>query len=210
MKDFDLEKLERKNIYKVPENLFENIQGKVLSGINDFDLEKLERKNIYTIPENLFENIQENVLNNVLPAKKAPIFKLNLNWAYAAAASLALIFGMTFVLNNDDSKGKENSQATYAMNNQEPKTESELAYETLKSDLTSVENNNQITEDQNNKNSYVQDNGNGDEKTKSQIVKPVSKHNETQMNEYLESFTNSEISELASNSTQDVYLDLYN
>jgi hypothetical protein len=26
MKEFDLEKLERKNIYKVPENLFENIQ----------------------------------------------------------------------------------------------------------------------------------------------------------------------------------------
>jgi len=207
MKDFDLEKLERKNIYKVPENLFENIQGKVLSGLNDFDLEKLERKNIYTVPENLFENIQENVLNNVLPAKKAPIIKLN--WAYAAAASLALILGMTFVLNNDNSKDKENSQATFAVNNQEPKTESEIAYETLKSDLTSVENSNQTVENQNdNKNYYVQDNG--EEKTKVQTVKPVSKHNEAQMNEYLESFTNSEIAELASNSTQDVYLDLYN
>ncbi|MFC3160016.1 hypothetical protein ACFOEQ_17370 [Chryseobacterium arachidis] len=93
MKDFDLEKLERRNIYKVPDNLFENIQGRVLSGMNDFDLEKLERKNIYTIPENLFETVQENVMNKVLPAKKAPIFKLN--WAYAAAASLALIFGAT-------------------------------------------------------------------------------------------------------------------
>jgi len=208
MKDFDLEKLERKNIYKIPENLFENIQGKVLGGFNDFDLEKLERKNIYRIPGNLFENIQENVLNNVLPAKKVPIFKLN--WAYAAAASLALIFGVTFVLNNDDSKGKENSQETFAMNNQESKTESEIAYETLKSDLTSVENNNQTIENQNNKTSYVQDNSNGGEKMKSQTVKLVPKHNEAQMNEYLESFTNSEISELASNSTQDVYLDLYN
>jgi hypothetical protein len=207
MKDFDLEKLERKNIYKVPENLFENIQGKVLSGLNDFDLEKLERKNIYTVPENLFENIQENVLNNVLPAKKAPIFKLN--WGYAVAASLALIFGVTFVFNSDNSKVNEDSQATFAVNNQEPKTESEIAYETLKSDLTSVENNNQTVENQNdNKNYYVQDNGK--EKTKVQTVKPVSKHNEAQMNEYLESFTNSEIAELASNSTQDVYLDLYN
>jgi len=208
MKDFDLEKLERKNIYKVPENLFENIQGKVLSGFNDFDLETIERKNIYTIPENLFDNVQENVLNHVLPAKKAPIFKLN--WAYAAAASLALIFGITFVLNNNNSTGKENSQVTFAMNTQEPKTESEVAYETLKSDLTSVENNNQTFENQNDKNSYVQDSGNGDEKTKSPTIKPVPKHNEAQMNEYLESFTNSEISELASNSTQDVYLDLYN
>jgi hypothetical protein len=207
MKDFDLEKLERKNIYKVPENLFENIQGRVLSGLNDFDLEKLERKNIYTVPENLFENIQENVLNNVLPAKKVPIFKLN--WGYAVAASLALIFGITFVFNSDNSKVNEDSQAAVAMNNQEPKTESEIAYETLKSDLTSVENNNQTVENQNdNKNYYVQDNGK--EKTKVQTVKPVSKHNEAQMNEYLESFTNSEIAELASNSTQDVYLDLYN
>lgn len=206
MKDFDLEKLKRENIYKVSENLFENIQKEVLSGINNFDLEKIERKNIYAVPEKLFENIQENVLNSVLPAKKAPIFKMN--WAYAAAASLALIFGVTFVFNSDDSKGKENSQATFAINNQEPKTESEIAYETLKSDLTSVENNNQNIVNQNNKKTYVQDSEEG--KTKPQTVKPASKHNEKQMNEYLESFTNSEISELASNSNQDVYLDLYN
>ena len=47
MKDFDLDKLERKNIYKLPENIFENIQDKVLSEMKGFDLEKLERKNIY-------------------------------------------------------------------------------------------------------------------------------------------------------------------
>jgi hypothetical protein len=41
------------------------------------------------------------------------------------------------------------------------------------------------------------------------MVKPVTKK-ETRMNEYLDSFSNSEIAELASNSTQDVYLDLYN
>lgn len=207
MKDFDLEKLERKNIYKVPENLFEDIQGKVLSGLNDFDLEKLERKNIYTVPEKLFENIQENVLNNVLPAKKTPIFKLN--WGYAAAASLALIFGATFVFNNDNSK-EADSQATVASNIQEPKTESEIAYETLKSDLTSVENNNQTVVNQPDNKSFAQDNENGEQKTATQTVKPVSKKEETQVNEYLDSFSNSEISELASNSTQDVYLDLYN
>ncbi|GAA5091689.1 hypothetical protein GCM10023210_19520 [Chryseobacterium ginsengisoli] len=208
MKDFDLEKLERKNIYKVPENLFENIQGKVLSGINDFDLEQLERKNIYTVPENLFETVQENVLNNVLPAKKkAPIFKLN--WAYAAAASLALIFGATFVFNNEN-PNEDVKQNT--VNNHEPKTESQIAYETLQSDLTSVDNNNQTVGSQDDNKSIAQDNST--EKTtteaKNQTVKPVSKQNEVQMNEYLDSFSNSEITELASNSTQDVYLDLYN
>lgn len=208
MKDFDLEKLERKNIYKVPENLFENIRGKVLSGINNFDLEQLERKNIYTVPENLFETVQENVLNNVLPAKKkAPIFKLN--WAYAAAASLALIFGATFVFNNENPNEdvKQN-----IVSNHEPKTESQIAYETLQSDLTSVDNNNQTVGSQNDNKSIAQENST--EKTtteaKNQTVKPVSKQNEVQMNEYLDSFSNSEITELASNSTQDVYLDLYN
>lgn len=208
MKDFDLEKLERKNIYKVPENLFENIQGKVLSGINDFDLEKLERKNIYAVPEKLFENIQENVLKNVLPAKKkAPIFKLN--WAYAAAASLALIFGATFVFNNENSGGV---QQKFAVNNNEPKTESQIAYETLQSDLTSVENNDQKVENQPSSNSVAQDDRTEKvtNETKNQTVKPVSKQNEAQINEYLDSFSNSEITELASNSTQDVYLDLYN
>jgi len=207
MKDFDLEKLERKNIYKVPENLFENIQGKVLSELNDFDLEKLERKNIYTVPENLFENIQENVLNNVLPAKKAQVFKLN--WGYAAAASLALIFGATFVFNNDNSKGAD-SQATVASNNQKTKTESEIAYETLKSDLTSVENNNQTVGNQSDNKSFAKDEQNEGQETATKTVKPVSKKEETQVNEYLDSFSNSEITELASNSTQDVYLDLYN
>jgi len=41
MRDFDLEKLERKNIYKMPDNTFESIQDKVLSQVKDFDLEKL-------------------------------------------------------------------------------------------------------------------------------------------------------------------------
>jgi hypothetical protein len=207
MKDFDLEKLERKNIYAVPDDLFENIQGKVLSGLNDFDLEKLERKNIYTVSDNLFKNIQENVLNNVLPANKAPIFKLN--WAYAAAASLALIFGATFVFNNDNTKGAD-SQTAGASNNQNKKAESEIAYETLKSDLTSVENNNQTVVNQDNDKSFAKDSQNRVQKAATQTVKPVSKKEETQVNEYLDSFSTSEISELASNSTQDVYLDLYN
>jgi len=210
MKDFDLEKLERKNIYKVPEHLFESIQGKVMDGLNDFDLEKLERKNIYTVPENLFENIQERVLNEVKPKKQAPIFTMN--WAYAAAASLALIFGATFLFTGDDAD-KQEIPAHFASNKQERKTESETAYETLQSDLTSVENTHQTAVNKNDKKSfYANDIANEKTRneTKIQTVKPVKKQTEAQMNEYLDAFSNSEISELASNSTQDVYLDIYN
>lgn len=182
--------------------------------MKEFDIEKLERKNIYTVPENLFENIQERVMNDIKPEQHThtPVFKLN--WMYAAAASLALIFGVTFIYNsNNDSDGKGlNSNETYANQKGEPKTESEVAYETLKSDLTSVENNNQIVVNQKNNTSFAAKSEEGNEKgTVSQkIVKPVTKKEETRMNEYLDSFSNSEIAELASNSTQDVYLDLYN
>ncbi|RXM50761.1 MULTISPECIES: hypothetical protein [unclassified Chryseobacterium] len=182
--------------------------------MKEFDIEKLERKNIYTVPENLFENIQERVMNDIKPEQKiqAPVFKLN--WMYAAAASLALIFGITFIFNsNNDSVDKNpNSKEIYANHKGEPKTEAEIAYETLQNDLTSVENNNQTVVNQKNNTSFAvkSEDGNEKETVSQKIVKPVTKKEETQMNEYLDSFSNSEIAELASNSTQDVYLDLYN
>lgn len=208
MKEFDIEKLERKNIYTVPENLFENIQGKVLSGLNDFDLEKLERKNIYTVSENMYDDVQNHVINKVISRRQAPVFRLN--WAYAVAASLALIFGATFVFTSDNEAIKANGDENVAYAVNEPKTESEIAYETLQSDLTSVENNDQKVVAQNDNKSIAKKETGKQQKTEAQPVKSASKKQETQMNEYLDSFTSSEISELASNSTQDVYLDLYN
>jgi len=210
MKEFDIEKLERKNIYRAPDHLFDDIQARVLGGVNDFDLEKLERKNIYTVSENVFENIQDNVINKVLPHKKAPVFRIN--WAYAAAASLALIFGATFVLNNVDGSDEASPAVAYTAKNQQPETETQMAYETLKSDLTSVENDHQNNESQENKKSVAQNKTQAktDSKAAADYGKTASKQDEAQMNDYLDSFSNSEISELASNSTQDVYLDLYN
>lgn len=210
MKKFDIEKLERRNIYTAPDQLFENIQARVLSGVNDFDLEKLERKNIYTVSENVFENIQDHVVNKVLPRKKAPVFSIS--WAYAAAASLALIFGATFVFNTGSSSDEMDPAVAYTVKNRQPETESEMAYETLKSDLTSVENDHQNNEKPKSGKSVAQNKpqAKADQGAADQTAKAISKQDEAQMNEYLDSFSNSEISELASNSTQDVYLDLYN
>lgn len=207
MKDFDLEKLERKNIYKMPDNMFESIQNRVLSEVNDFDLEKLERKNIYKVPENMFENIQDKVMSEIKAERKAPIFKMN--WGYAAAASLALIFGATFVYqSNSDSSTNGDLNGNYADSRTASKKESQIAYETLESDLTSVENSNQRVERQSDIKpvvSQVVNNNSGN-----QNKKAVKTANEIHMNEYLESLPNSEIAELANNSSQDVYLDLYN
>lgn len=210
MKKFDIEKLERRNIYKAPDDLFESLQARVLSGVNDFDLEKLERKNIYTVSENIFEDVQDHVISKVLSRKKAPVFRIS--WAYAAAASLALIFGATFVFSNGGSSDKADPSVAYTAKNQQQKTESEVAYETLKSDLTSVENDHQNNEKPKNNKSVAQNKPQAktDQEAATQTAKTVSKQDDAQMNDYLDSFSNSEISELASNSTQDVYLDLYN
>lgn len=207
VKDFDLDNLERKNIYKTPENLFQTVQDRVFSEVKEFNIEELERKNIYKIPENLFETIQEKVLSEIKVEKKAPIFKLN--WGYAAAASLALIFGSAFIYNlNSDFAINSDSTNNIADNRTAPKKESQVAYETLASDLTSVENNNQRVESQVNIKPMVSQaiNNNSVNQTK-KTVKPA---NEIHMNEYIESLTSSEIAELANNSSQDVYLDLYN
>ncbi|MEI3788692.1 MULTISPECIES: hypothetical protein [unclassified Chryseobacterium] len=177
--------------------------------MKEFDIEKLERKNIYKIPDHLFENIQDNVMNEVKANKKAPVFKLN--WMYAAAASLALIFGATYVFNSDNDPAADVANSkTLAVNIQEPKTESERAYETLEADLTSVENNNQTVSSQGTKTISYTPKKDVESATAPQPVKAATKKEEIKMNEYLDSFSNSEISELASNSTQDVYLDLYN
>ncbi|AZA81359.1 hypothetical protein C1637_01945 [Chryseobacterium lactis] len=181
--------------------------------MKEFDIEKLERKNIYTVPDKLFESIQDSVMNDIKTDTKAPVFRLN--WMYAAAASLALIFGVTYVFNSDNNNSVEeglNSKTTIASQKGEPKSESEVAYETLKADLTSVENNNQTVENQKNNSTYAYKSENGIEKAADspKPVKTAPKKEDTRMNEYLDSFSNSEIAELASNSTQDVYLDLYN
>lgn len=207
MKEFDLESLERKNIYKVPENLFENIQERVLSEVKEeFDLENLERKNIYKVHENLFENVQEKVLTGIRTEKEAPVFKLN--WGYAAAASLALIFGATFVYNLNSDNSQSGITEEYAENRIEPKTESQIAYETFASDLTSVENRDQRNEKQIAVKPFVSEKVVNENPVK--VKSKTSQTTEASMNEYLDSFTSSEIAELANNSNQDVYLDLYN
>ncbi|ASK31227.1 hypothetical protein CEY12_14445 [Chryseobacterium sp. T16E-39] len=178
--------------------------------MKEFDIEKLERKNIYKVPDNMFDSIQERVMNDVKANKKAPIFKLN--WVYAAAASLAIIFGVTFVFNSDQKTIKDTgiSQVNYAQNDPTPKSESEIAYETLKSDLNSVNSENQIVENKKVENTEYSQENKAEDVVQPQKGKIASKQTDAKMSEYLDSFSNSEIAELAKNSTEDVYLDLYN
>ena len=204
MKDFDLDKLERKNIYSVSDTLFDDVQNKVLGKVNPFSVEDLERKNIYKVPEDLFLEVQNNVLNEIkVEKKKAPIF--NLNWAYAMAASLALIFGMTYYFYSDGVENTPKENATYAVESA-VETDSEKAYETLKNDIIEVESG-VVPEKTKSKNVQIAYQPTVENK---ENVKPKNRITERQMTEILDEFSSSEIAELASNSTSDVYLDLYN
>ena len=79
--------------------------------MKNFDIENLERKNIFTTPDNFFDKVQENVLREtvhqqkdikITEAKPAKVFKLN--WVYAAAAALAMIFGLGYFLNSNNTE----------------------------------------------------------------------------------------------------------
>ena len=74
MKEFDLDKLERKNPYKVPENFFEEMQENVLK-----------------------QTIKKEV-------KNTKVFKLNFSAVTSMAAALALVFGFTFLWKTDQAE----------------------------------------------------------------------------------------------------------
>ena len=80
MKEFDLDKLERKNPYKVPENFFEEMQENVLK--------QTTKKEV----------------------KNTKIFKLNFSAVTSMAAALALVFGFTFLWKTDQAEFSKPSQ----------------------------------------------------------------------------------------------------
>ena len=203
MKDFDLDSLERKNIYNIPDNLFENIQEKVMQKVDMLDIEKLDRKNIYKVSENLFEEVQQNVLKEIEPNKKeTPIF--NIKWGYAIAASLALIFGFSFLYNSNLSNLKStDNELSYAMSTKA--LETQQVYETLQEDIAKIEEPIYTSRVEENKREVTY-------KEEKVVTRNVNQKTsaDRQMTEILDAFNTSEIAELANNSSQDVYLDIYN
>lgn len=178
--------------------------------MKDFNIDNLEKKNIYKTPEHLFENIQNNVMAKIEMQKpaveEAKVFKINWKWGYAVAAALAMVFGMTFFMNDKESVEPQNIAGNKV---ETPKSESQITYETFVSDVHSVENPSttstkvqtiaQTTPSKKEENTAIKSN-----------IKANSKNEELQMNEFLDALSTTEIGELAKNSTQDVYLDLYN
>lgn len=72
--------------------------------MKNFDVEQLERKIPHKIPEGFFDEVQANVLAKTIYAsakigeKAAPVKKFS--WMYAAAASVAAMFGAGYYITN--------------------------------------------------------------------------------------------------------------
>lgn len=181
--------------------------------MENIDIDKLERKNVYKVPENFFAEMQQKVLAETALKKEAKIFKLN--WAYSAAAAIALLFGITFfVTQNENAVNASENQMIVSNNNKETvsdkikekqKAEAAINYKTFEEDLTSVSKNNQKEEQEPIAQASEKTNSNSAPKKKEITATP-----EGQVDQILANFTSTELAAVGKNTEQDIYLDLYN
>lgn len=184
--------------------------------MKNLDIEHLERKNIYKVPdESFFTEIQAKVLQETAPKKETKTVKLN--WMYAAAAAIVMVFGATFVINKNEKTEPQNLTATEISNQNtsivknsesiiKPDNEAKIAYQTLNDDLTSIEVN--YPKESETKVKVAENT-----ETKSVATKNVQtavQTPEVQVDQILSSFTSTELADLGKNAEQDIYLDLYN
>ena len=182
--------------------------------MKNLDVEKLERKNIYQLPDNVFEKMQAKVLEETIPVKQAKIIKLN--WIYSAAAAIALLFGLTFYINNDPKGTTVNSVAQTT-----PSVEKDVAKNTLSNDKVvsvKIENMNNVevpvnVESNKGKKAEVKSFAVSNQKqvkTSEEVSTKKVQKAEIPMDQIIASFTSADLADLGRNTEQDVYLDLYN
>lgn len=175
--------------------------------MKDFDIEKLKRENVFTQPNGFYEDMQSNVLQKVKPVSRGKI--INLNWAYGAAAAVALLVGVSVVMNQDPIVETQSITkvvpTTNSLPNDKIQKEEVVALQTLEKDLTSIE---QTHPKESTKSDMISKKGNvsfADQKNQKTTQNP-----EVQVDQILASFTSAELADMGRNTEQDIYLDLYN
>lgn len=198
MKNFDIEQLERKNIYKTPGDFFAGMQENVLKQtVHQTPTAETARPEGKTIP-------------------------MKTNWIFAAAAALALLLGVGFFIKNMNA-APENPQPTAAstlktktpitqtMAGEQPQlmaSEVQKPEETVTQDLTfekteyqTVRREPQVIQ--------VKSFANVTEKSKATPSK-AERIKREDVDQILTSFTSSELAEMSKDAEMDVYLDLFN
>lgn len=180
--------------------------------MKNFDIEKLERKNIYTAPDHFFDAMQARVLQETIPQKQARVIKMN--WAYAAAAAVAMIFGITVLVTQGGSESDKvienqtltniDSVSRNALSEVKTQNEATVAYQTLENDLTSVD----VTY-QKERMEPIAVSTKKETSAEVQHKKVAAPNPEVQVEQILANFTSAELADLGKNTEQDIYLDLY-
>jgi hypothetical protein len=181
MKNLDVEKLERRNVFKTPEDFFDQMQSNVLQEIQ--------------------------ISEPVVFEKQGRVIKMNR--IYAVAAIITLFFGITFfVIRNNDSVYVADNKTTNTNNDVttdiDPQNEEMGVLKTLEKDLTSIASENRRTNIR--PTTFVI---NSVEKISAKKNRVNSQNTEIQVDQILADFTTAELTSLGKNAEQDVYLDLY-
>ena len=165
------------------------------------DIEKWERKTP-KLPENFFEEMQEKVLDKTVRVEKRPVKRFKINPAWASAAVIAVIFGISFFVNfkNKNVEVTQNPQMVQTENhsslNQQQNTEPQT-------DIVNQE----ATENQPYTESKTSFAGQSSDAVSEQKIKNLS--TKLKMEEVLNVMSEEELQELTSNYEQDTFLDLY-
>ena len=165
------------------------------------DIEKWERKTP-KLPENFFEEMQEKVLDKTVRAEKQPIKRFKINPAWASAAAIAVIFGISFFVNVKN-KNVEVTQNPQVVQNENASTLNQEQGTEYQSDVVNQEaiENQPYTES---KTSFA---GQSSDAVSEQKIKNLS--TKLKMEEVLNVMSEEELQELTSNYEQDTFLDLY-
>ena len=165
------------------------------------DIEKLERKTP-ELPENFFEEMQEKVLDKTVRAEKRPVKRFKINPAWASAAAIVVVFGISFFVNvkNKNVEVIQNPQVVQTENvstlNQEQNTQPQI-------DAINQE----VVENQPYTESKTSFAGQSSDAVSEQKIKNLS--TKLKMEEVLNVMSEEELQELTSNYEQDTFLDLY-
>ena len=165
------------------------------------DIEKWERKTP-ELPENFFEEMQEKVLDKTVRAEKQPVKRFKINPAWASAAAIAVIFGISFFVNVKN-KNVEVIQSPQMVQNENVSTPNQGQNTEPQIDVVGQE----VTENQPYTESKTSFAGQSLDAVSEQKVKNLS--TKLKMEEVLNVMSEEELQELTSNYEQDTFLDLY-
>ena len=182
--------------------------------MKNFDLDQIKNRQLQEMPDHFYEKMQQNVIDKTILKSEVFIIgrKSKVNWYYAVAASLAILFGGTYFFSNEDVVENPLLTTTQSVSEIIPKQNSPDANRQVLTITNPIQNTETTSEVR--KEIIVNNTPNQVITAKTISKKPIkiikTQKPEEQIDFLLENFTAEEMATLAKNSDKDVYLDLYN